>query len=262
AVRRRRDPLLAYFALFAGLYGVRLIMQRPLVDTLMFGAENFRRVREAINFLVPIPAVLFFQEAGFGRYLSRKAVWGFAALGSILSAATMISGSHLAFIVINNIAVLGLLVLLFADIAQPIPEGQALEAGVARAGLLVFAGFAVYDNVAGLLYRSWPKLEPIGFAVFLTALGYVTARRVFQREFRIYAIEIELDIARQIQSSILPEAFPSKTAFRVAARYLPMTSVAGDFYDFVVAETDRTGLLVADVSGHGVPAALIASMVK
>src|SRR5262249_45391942 len=140
AVRRRRDPLLAYFALFAGLYGVRLIMQRSLVDTLLFGAEDFRRVREAINFLVPIPAVLFFQEAGFGRHLSRKAVWGFAALGSILFAATMIYGSHLAFIVINNLAVLGLLALLFADIAQPIPEGQALEAGVARAGLLVFAG--------------------------------------------------------------------------------------------------------------------------
>ncbi len=41
-----------------------------------------------------------------------------------------------------------------------------------------------------------------------------------------------------------------------------MTSVAGDFYDFLVADNNHAGLLIADVSGHGVPAALIASMVK
>ena len=41
-----------------------------------------------------------------------------------------------------------------------------------------------------------------------------------------------------------------------------MTAVAGDFYDFLVVDEDRIGILIADVSGHGVPAALIASMVK
>src|SRR5262249_11919175 len=56
--------------------------------------------------------------------------------------------------------------------------------------------------------------------------------------------------------------FPNSPHFRVAARYVPMTSVAGDFYDFVVADEHQAGLLIADVSGHGVPAALIASMVK
>lgn len=62
--------------------------------------------------------------------------------------------------------------------------------------------------------------------------------------------------------SILPTTFPSSTHFRVAARYVPMTALAGDFYDFVVADDRQAGLLIADVSGHGVPAALIASMVK
>jgi sigma-B regulation protein RsbU (phosphoserine phosphatase) len=62
--------------------------------------------------------------------------------------------------------------------------------------------------------------------------------------------------------SILPGAFPDSSNFRVAARYVPMTSVAGDFYDFIVADDRQAGLLIADVSGHGVPAALIASMVK
>jgi serine phosphatase RsbU (regulator of sigma subunit) len=48
----------------------------------------------------------------------------------------------------------------------------------------------------------------------------------------------------------------------LAARYVSAAEVAGDFYDFLPAEGRRTGLLVADVSGHGVPAALVASMLK
>jgi sigma-B regulation protein RsbU (phosphoserine phosphatase) len=75
-------------------------------------------------------------------------------------------------------------------------------------------------------------------------------------------IRKELEIAKRIQLSILPAAFPASGKFEVAARYSPMTSVAGDFYDYVVADDTRAGLLIADVSGHGVPAALIASMVK
>jgi sigma-B regulation protein RsbU (phosphoserine phosphatase) len=65
-----------------------------------------------------------------------------------------------------------------------------------------------------------------------------------------------------MQLSILPTTFPNSANFRVAARYVPMKSVAGDFYDFIVADNTQAGLLIADVSGHGVPAALIASMVK
>ncbi len=41
-----------------------------------------------------------------------------------------------------------------------------------------------------------------------------------------------------------------------------MTAVAGDFYDFIVIDKNRLGILVADVSGHGMPAALISSMLK
>ena len=49
---------------------------------------------------------------------------------------------------------------------------------------------------------------------------------------------------------------------RIAAVYEPMTAVAGDFYEYLPVDDDRAGFLVADVSGHGMPAALIASMLK
>ena len=79
---------------------------------------------------------------------------------------------------------------------------------------------------------------------------------------QLITIQKELETARQIQLSILPSAVPKIEGLDIAARYIPMTSVAGDFYDFIVVDEKRIGILVADVSGHGMPAALIASMLK
>lgn len=79
---------------------------------------------------------------------------------------------------------------------------------------------------------------------------------------QLLAIQKELETARQIQQSILPESVPHVAALEVAARYVPMAAVAGDFYDFIVLDNKHIGILVADVSGHGMPAALIASMLK
>jgi sigma-B regulation protein RsbU (phosphoserine phosphatase) len=79
---------------------------------------------------------------------------------------------------------------------------------------------------------------------------------------QLLTIQKELETARQIQLSILPSEIPKIEGLDIAARYVPMTSVAGDFYDFIVVDKNHIGILVADVSGHGMPAALIASMLK
>jgi phosphoserine phosphatase RsbU/P len=79
---------------------------------------------------------------------------------------------------------------------------------------------------------------------------------------QLLTIQKELETARQIQLSILPSEIPKIEGLDIAARYIPMTSVAGDFYDFIVVDEKHIGVLIADVSGHGMPAALIASMLK
>jgi phosphoserine phosphatase RsbU/P len=79
---------------------------------------------------------------------------------------------------------------------------------------------------------------------------------------QLQTIKGEMDTARQIQLSILPREIPAIKGLEIAARYIPMTSVAGDFYDFIPIDEKRIGILVADVSGHGMPAALISSMLK
>ena len=79
---------------------------------------------------------------------------------------------------------------------------------------------------------------------------------------QLLALDTELEMARQIQLSILPHSIPKLADLDIAAQYLPMTSVAGDFYDFIHIDDKHIGILIADVSGHGLPSALIASMLQ
>jgi serine phosphatase RsbU (regulator of sigma subunit) len=86
------------------------------------------------------------------------------------------------------------------------------------------------------------------------------ARETVARQ--LVSINSELEMARQIQLSILPQETPHLQGVEIEARYLPMSSVAGDFYDFLVVDDKHVGILIADVSGHGLPSALIASMLQ
>src|SRR5215210_7240456 len=70
-------------------------------------------------------------------------------------------------------------------------------------------------------------------------------------------IEQELQVARQIQRSLLPEATPELYGWQFATYYKPAREVGGDFYDFLELEDGRLGLVVGDATGKGMPAALV-----
>ncbi|MFV9676009.1 MAG: SpoIIE family protein phosphatase [Anaerolineales bacterium] len=69
-------------------------------------------------------------------------------------------------------------------------------------------------------------------------------------------LEKELEVARDIQLSILPQEFPQCPRLDFGACIVPMAAVGGDFYDFITLDDDRFGVAVGDVTDHGVPAAL------
>lgn len=260
ALRRTYDPLLLYFALFALLYGIRLWIQAGLLDISIHGSWFYPRLRSGINFIVPIPAILFFNAAGLLRGGGKIAGAILLITSSVLAAATFLLGPTAMYDRINSVMVIAGMTVLVVQ-AGPSAAASA-DFAIIRRGLLTFAAFAVWDNLRGVLRSSLPILEPFGFAAFLGSLGYVAARRTLRRDQQLSEIQKELEVARRIQLSILPAEFLGSPHFQVSARYVPMTSVAGDFYDYIIAGPLQAGLLIADVSGHGVPAALIASMVK
>ena len=96
--------------------------------------------------------------------------------------------------------------------------------------------------------------------VVLLSLGLGDRFNLIRKEKE--RIASEMRIARNIQKTLIPREVPRVPGLRVHAEYIPMEDVGGDLYDYHEVGGTNLGVMVADVSGHGVPAALVASMVK
>ena len=86
------------------------------------------------------------------------------------------------------------------------------------------------------------------------------AQLVREQEAEVRArerINQELRVAQLIQQQFLPKTVPDLPGWQIAAFYRAATQVGGDFYDFIELSEGRVGLVVGDVTGHGVPAALV-----
>ncbi|MBK8397821.1 MAG: SpoIIE family protein phosphatase [Leptospiraceae bacterium] len=90
----------------------------------------------------------------------------------------------------------------------------------------------------------------------------VNLKKAYKEKESFAALRHELDVAKKIQTSILPKSIPSIENLEIAVNYYPMAQVGGDYYDFHVFDKNKIGIFIADVSGHGIPAAIIASMLK
>ena len=75
-------------------------------------------------------------------------------------------------------------------------------------------------------------------------------------------LNFELDLARKVQFALMPRPPKPRGVLRAAVRYTPANQLGGDVYDFYRLENSRLGILVADVSGHGVNSAMLSGMVK
>jgi sigma-B regulation protein RsbU (phosphoserine phosphatase) len=109
-------------------------------------------------------------------------------------------------------------------------------------------------------YIHKPFLPAVVKARVHTHLMLREAREQLSKQ--LVSINSELEMARKIQLAILPHETPKITGLEIAARFVPMSSVAGDFYDFIIVDEKHVGILIADATGHGLPAALIASMLQ
>jgi sigma-B regulation protein RsbU (phosphoserine phosphatase) len=263
---------LMWLGVWSAMYGAR-----PLADSLAVLAPpphwfqvSLSYLDTVLTYLILVVASLAFLELTLGKIRSfLKAVIflgltiGLAGIGFFI-----FTGSNDKLIPYNNLLATCSLGVLVTVVAVPSLSRKYLVLPsqtnrVLAAGTLVFAMEALYVNVVRPWGYSPPHiLDSLGFAVLLFSFGYVALQVVFASERRLLSIESELTIAREIQTSILPGSSPELKDLRIIAVYRPMTAVAGDFYDFIPVDENRVGVLVADVSGHGVPAALIAAMIK
>ena len=262
---RRQSISLVYFGLAAFMYGVRLAVTTATAGFLApHHAEFLQRLDWIITSFIGLPFILFSVEtvAPQWKKQARWVVAGGFVLQCVLLAMRLLDVKRNLASAANNVIVLALMPVLLFTVFVPRRKANR-ELWIVRAGFIVFALFAVYTNAAGVgLISGQPGFEFLGFAFLLCCLGYVTVSQMVHNEERLISISKELEIARRIQSGLLPGSDVHVPELEIAARYVPATSVAGDFYDFLIKDGRELGVLVADVSGHGIGAALSASMVK
>ena len=270
AIRRRGGVrILVWFGIFSAMFGWRILVRTPSAFRVLPQSAWASRpyVDATLTYLIHIPAILFWGELSLGKLrpfvqmtLILASAIGVAGVGLIFT-----SPSPYWFMPYNNVMVICFFLPLAVVNAIPSLAKRflAIPSRILALGTLVMAAAVLYNNLQNFLHLPhYSFAEPFAFAVFTLSLGYLTAEKVFTDERRLLSIENELAIAREIQTSILPASVPALDHLRITAAYHPMTAVAGDFYEFIPVDQNRVGSLVADVSGHGVPAALIAAMIK
>ncbi|HME07517.1 MAG TPA: PP2C family protein-serine/threonine phosphatase [Bryobacteraceae bacterium] len=150
----------------------------------------------------------------------------------------------------------------FYDWTREMPRSKRLLTWL---GILL-QGYAIY----ALWTRSlvWPLMWPKGIPLYVSVwLIYFAGERLMNglltSEF-VRKTELEADqiAARQIQQTLIPQKLPKLLGYEVETFYQPLREVGGDYFDVIELAGNRTLLAIADVSGKGMPAALLAANIQ
>jgi serine phosphatase RsbU (regulator of sigma subunit) len=87
-------------------------------------------------------------------------------------------------------------------------------------------------------------------------------QRLFSESVKTESVKRELELASHIHKSLLPERFPQEENFEIAGFIEPSKELGGDFYDFFQLDNNKTAIVIGDVSGKGMPAALYMAEIK
>lgn len=264
-MRRSRDPTVLFFGLFVGMYSVRMLASTRFPEFL-FGVPRrwLDAVTVGVDDLIFLPAVPFFRRIVGDRWNLLRLLWRVCLVFSAVAIPyEILRGASPAIGIVRETLVLVFLAALVVNLVPGLRRGSNPDLRLFGSGVLIFASGVLHDHAVdhGLLPWGW-RVEWPGFLVFVGLLAFIVGRRSVGNERRLQAVSSELDTARRIQESILPRRVPDVAGLAFAARYVPATEVGGDFYDFLELAGGEVGVLVADVSGHGVPAALVSSMIK
>jgi len=216
-------------------------------------------IREKFMYMVPVEGTPYMVAATtyideFSKPVTliedRMAVLINETTGRIQSTIDNTRDFFIIFFVVALLAVGGMVFLLSRMITGPIKALTAGSETIGRGNLDYRVEIHTGDELEELA-NSFNKMSS-DLKRYTVELRRTTAEKE--------RVEKELEIARGIQQSFLPEASPVIPGVELAALNLPAKEVGGDFYDFIPVGSSKWGLVIADVSGKGVPAALFMAL--
>ncbi len=270
-VRRWRGDMIEgsaiflYFILASFSIGAAVIADTRIKELIVDEPQAWLYVR-LIGMYVFVSAITGFIYHVFEtrfRIVSKVFVVVFFSF-SVLSIALSLAGAVpvMSTILPFNILVLVGVFLLFLIIVSTFRKGNR-ESYLFVFGIMIFLVTGVRDALVDL--GVLPRYEFVnhwGMLVMVFSIGMIVVYRIVDFNRRYYGYSHEMRLARRIQMSVLPGERPEVPGMEVAAAYHPMVSIGGDFYSYRHFRERKLGVFISDISGHGVPSALISLMVK
>ncbi len=163
--------------------------------------------------------------------------------------------------------------LVLSDINMPVMDGLTLLSQLADGEqdiqAVIVSAYGDMKNIRTAMNRGAFDFltKPIDFndleATIEKGLKHVQAlQSALETRDRLVAVKQELDMARDVQMSLQPKEIPDSETHDIKAVILPAREVGGDLYDFFFIDESRIALVIADVSGKGVPAALFTTVTR
>ncbi len=294
----RKDAILGSLTVFLVCIGWWML-NINIASQLFLPVAPWRAILENFTLYLSPAGVGIFMERSMPSGLIRPARWiglffcAYAVLFTLLDLAGIlpIYRSQLPFV----IAVVCFAVFMMFQLVRGVIRGHT-EAKILAVGVLFILAFTIHDLMLVIAFASgMVELRTLrlhwGVLGFVVSMIGVAAYRVhlMQEAIRAYSVELEsmvedrtrtlnhalqglrvrdtqmreeLHIASDIQKLLLPQMPLALPGLRLEGIYLPMHTVSGDYYDIAAAPDGHHAILFADVSGHGVPAALVMTMLK
>ncbi len=163
--------------------------------------------------------------------------------------------------------------LVLSDINMPVMDGLTLLSQLADSDkdvqAVIVSAYGDMKNIRTAMNRGAFDFltKPIDFndleATIEKGLKHVQAlQAALENRDRLVAVKQELEMARDVQMSFRPKEIPNSKTHDIKGIILPAREVGGDLYDFFHIDESRIGLVIADVSGKGVPAALFTTVTR
>ncbi len=159
---------------------------------------------------------------------------------------------------------------LFLSSRDADPRLENLKESVLQLDSLMIAPLAYgHQNLGVLAVANGPMSTPFSPSDFVVFQSIVEQSAFALYNAVVYSeasekrrIDRDLDTARDIQRILLPNGSPAIEGYEVSGVNIPASHVSGDYYDYVKVDDGRLGIVIADVSGKGVPASLIMAMCR
>ena len=157
--------------------------------------------------------------------------------------------------------------MVISDINMPVMDGLALlkQLNETKPNIrsVIVSAYGDMNNIRTAMNRGAFDFvtKPIDFTdleitIDKTLKHLALVREALSNRDQLVALSHELDVARDMQASVLPRQFPATDHYKTHGLMIPAKEVGGDFYDFFTLDPERIGVAIGDVSGKGIPAAL------